>query len=133
MHHDPNYMKKVPFCEAKQDLCMVVSTFFQKYYSKNQPKIQRCPDELSGLLIRCPTFENMLFEARLFSRATSDHFIIRPGSYLSDRFYPTYPAWISWQIGAGHGEDYGKLGIDPGRWATLEPWLDRWLPRSEQQ
>jgi len=43
MHHDPNYMKKVPFCEAKQDLRMVVSTFFQKYYSKNQPKIQRCP------------------------------------------------------------------------------------------
>jgi hypothetical protein len=48
MHHDPNYMKKVPFREAKRFPSIDFTRLFVKNYSKNQPKIQRCPGSYRG-------------------------------------------------------------------------------------
>ena len=89
---------------------------------------------LSGLLKRLKHLEpryGQLFVLRPFSPshicASLD---IYPSTFpKSHKRYGVCPVWISWQIGAGHGESYMTLGIEPGRWETLKPWLDKWLPK----
>lgn len=40
------------------------------------------------------------------------------------------PAWLDYQIGSGHGEIYGSYLFTVERWASMERWLDYWLPRT---
>lgn len=83
--------------------------------------------ELSGLLVRPKT-----------GRA---EFILQPfaPSYLCSSLDITRvecegcPVRIFWQIGERQGEDYERLGIDKGRWEVIEPWLAKWLPKSQEE
>ncbi|MBI4118974.1 MAG: hypothetical protein HY452_01805 [Parcubacteria group bacterium] len=85
---------------------------------------------LSGLLERSRPHHNQLFSLCPFSpRCFSAHLYIWPSTFPRHRRYEVCPVWIDWQIGAGQGEMYMTLGIDPGRWNVLQPWLDKWLPR----
>ena len=86
---------------------------------------------LSGLLVPATATATQLFVLRPFSPPQySASLEIWPGTFPErTRRYLTCPAWIDWQIGAGHGESYLALGIDPGRWEILRPWLGKWLPK----
>jgi len=87
---------------------------------------------LSGLLERAKPDQTQLFILRPFS---PPHFsallYIWPSTFPKEekrKRFRICPAWIQWQIGAGQGESYDSLGIDPGRWEVLFGWLQKWLP-----
>ncbi len=86
---------------------------------------------LSGLLERVESGHPQLFSLRPFSPShISAGLTIWPSTFpKKNRRFEVCPAWIDWHIGAGHGEEYMTLGIEPGRWEVLEQWLDKWLPK----
>ncbi|PJA47671.1 hypothetical protein CO172_00540 [Candidatus Uhrbacteria bacterium CG_4_9_14_3_um_filter_36_7] len=56
--------------------------------------------------------------------------IYTPGSREA-KLFPGYPVLCYWQVGSGHGEVYGRFGIEAARWNGedgLKAWFDRWLP-----
>ena len=87
---------------------------------------------LSGLLERLDPGYTQLFGLQPFSPSHfSANLYIWPSTFPEgNRRYEICPVWIDWNIGAGHGQDYEALGIDPGRWEVLRQWLDKWLPKA---
>jgi hypothetical protein len=81
--------------------------------------------DMSGI-VRRSTHGASLFTSESFRGATWAHLIIYPSTFPKNQpRYETYPVWMALEFG---GNDGTRQGIDPGRWAVLEPWFDKWLP-----